>query len=36
MSIWKFKSDYEINKDQDVDYYLIHQVDKIIVDQIVK
>lgn len=35
-SIQKFMSDYGIDKDQDIDYYLIHQANKMIVDRIVK
>ena len=35
-SIQKFMSDYGIDKDQDIDYFLIHQANKMIVDRIVK
>lgn len=36
ISINSFMSDYGINKDTDIDYFLIHQANKMIVDRIVK
>ena len=35
-SIQKFMDDYGINKDTDIDYFLIHQANKMIVDRVVK
>lgn len=35
-SIEKFMADYQIDRDNDIDYYLIHQANKMIVDRIVK
>ncbi len=35
-SIEKFLADYNINRDTDIDYFLIHQANKMIVDRIVK
>ena len=35
-SIEAFMADYSIDKDNDVDYFLIHQANKMIVDRIVK
>ncbi len=35
-SVEKFLADYDINRDTDVDYFLIHQANKMIVDRIVK
>lgn len=35
-SIEAFMSDYNIDRNEDVDYYLIHQANKMIVDRIVK
>ncbi|WP_349850048.1 3-oxoacyl-[acyl-carrier-protein] synthase III C-terminal domain-containing protein, partial [Bacteroides cellulosilyticus] len=35
-SVEKFLTDYKINRDTDIDYFLIHQANKMIVDRIVK
>ena len=35
-SVEKFLTDYKINRDTDIDYFLIHQDNKMIVDRIVK
>jgi 3-oxoacyl-[acyl-carrier-protein] synthase-3 len=35
-TIERFMEEYELNKDSDIDYYLIHQANKMIVDRIVK
>lgn len=35
-SIEAFMADYNINRDTDIDYFLIHQANKMIVDRIVK
>lgn len=35
-SIEKFMADYGIDRDNDIDYFLIHQANKMIVDRIVK
>jgi 3-oxoacyl-[acyl-carrier-protein] synthase-3 len=35
-SIETFMSDYRINRDTDIDYFLIHQANKMIIDKIVK
>ena len=35
-SVDKFLADYNINRDTDIDYFLIHQANKMIVDRIVK
>ncbi len=35
-SVETFLTDYKINRDTDVDYFLIHQANKMIVDRIVK
>jgi len=35
-SVEKFLADYNINRDTDIDYFLIHQANKMIVDRIVK
>lgn len=35
-SVQKFMDDYGINKDTDIDYFLIHQANKMIVDRVVK
>jgi 3-oxoacyl-[acyl-carrier-protein] synthase-3 len=35
-SVEKFLADYKINRDTDIDYFLIHQANKMIVDRIVK
>ena len=35
-SVDKFLTDYNINRDTDIDYFLIHQANKMIVDRIVK
>lgn len=35
-SIEAFMADYQIDRNEDVDYYLIHQANKMIVDRIVK
>lgn len=35
-SIEMFLADYNINRETDIDYFLIHQANKMIVDRIVK
>ena len=36
LSVKKFIDDYAIDKDSDVDYFMIHQANKLIVDRLVK
>ena len=36
LSVKKFIDDYDIDKDSDVDYFMIHQANKLIVDRLVK